>query len=159
MGLKYYNYDIVMAEVPDEVTLAINITNCPCRCKGCHSTFLWDDVGEELTTERLLEMINNHAGITCVAFMGGDSNPGDISKLAESIPERYNIKRAWYSGFSTISPEVNILNFEYIKLGPYDAKYGPIDKRTTNQVMYKRTPKSTKDISTWENITFKFWKL
>ena len=27
--LKYANYDIVFQEVPDEVTLAINISNCP----------------------------------------------------------------------------------------------------------------------------------
>ena len=27
--LKYANFDIVFQEVPDEVTLAINISNCP----------------------------------------------------------------------------------------------------------------------------------
>lgn len=28
--LKYYNYDIVFQEYPDEVTLAINLTNVAC---------------------------------------------------------------------------------------------------------------------------------
>ena len=35
--LKYANFDVVFQEVPDEVTLAINITNCPNQCPGCHS--------------------------------------------------------------------------------------------------------------------------
>ena len=38
--LKYYNYDIVFQEYPDEVTLAINLTMCPNRCVGCHSAYL-----------------------------------------------------------------------------------------------------------------------
>ena len=43
--LKYVNTDIVFQEIPDEVTLAVNISNCPCRCPGCHSEYLWEDVG------------------------------------------------------------------------------------------------------------------
>ena len=35
--LKYANFDIVFQEVPEEVTLAINISNCPNQCPGCHS--------------------------------------------------------------------------------------------------------------------------
>ncbi|SHF88735.1 hypothetical protein SAMN05444364_11530 [Prevotella scopos JCM 17725] len=39
--LRYINTDIVFQEFPDEVTLAINISGCPCRCPACHSQFLW----------------------------------------------------------------------------------------------------------------------
>ena len=46
--LKFYNYDIVCQEIPDEVTLAINITGCPIHCPGCHSTWLWEDCGDVL---------------------------------------------------------------------------------------------------------------
>ena len=46
--LKFYNYDIVCQEIPDEVTLALNITGCPNHCEGCHSPWLWEDVGEVL---------------------------------------------------------------------------------------------------------------
>ena len=35
--LKYVNTAVVFQEIPDEVTLAINISGCPCRCPGCHS--------------------------------------------------------------------------------------------------------------------------
>ena len=40
--LKYVDTKVVFAEVPDEVTLAINISNCPCHCDGCHSEYLAD---------------------------------------------------------------------------------------------------------------------
>lgn len=30
--LKYVNTGIVFQEIPDETTLAINISNCPCAC-------------------------------------------------------------------------------------------------------------------------------
>ena len=30
--VRYYNFDIVFAEIPGETTLAINIANCPNRC-------------------------------------------------------------------------------------------------------------------------------
>ena len=43
--LKYVNTGVVFQEIPDEVTLAINISNCPCRCPGCHSHYLWEDIG------------------------------------------------------------------------------------------------------------------
>ena len=47
--LKYTNTDIVFQEIPDEVTLAVNLSGCPCRCPGCHSPQLWGDIGEPLT--------------------------------------------------------------------------------------------------------------
>ena len=53
------------------MTLAINISGCPCRCPGCHSQFLWADRGEELTAEALSALIRETEDtITCVGFMG-----------------------------------------------------------------------------------------
>jgi anaerobic ribonucleoside-triphosphate reductase activating protein len=49
MSLKYLNTQIVFQEIPDEISLAINITNCPNNCKSCHSEYLKQDIGEELT--------------------------------------------------------------------------------------------------------------
>ena len=81
--VKYYNSMVVFEEIPNEITLAINITNCPCHCKGCHSQFLWEDVGTDLTFEELDRIIKENDGITCVCFMGGDSNPCYINELAD----------------------------------------------------------------------------
>ena len=51
--LKYTNTDIVFQEIPDEVTLAVNLSGCPCHCPGCHSTHLWGDTGDPLTDEAI----------------------------------------------------------------------------------------------------------
>ena len=82
--LKYVNSEVTFSEVPDEITLCINISNCPCHCKGCHSAYLAEDVGKPLVGMVLREdLINKNKGITCVAFMGGDSNPESINNLGE----------------------------------------------------------------------------
>lgn len=36
--LKYVNCGIVFQEIPDEVTLSINISNCPCHCLAATAT-------------------------------------------------------------------------------------------------------------------------
>ena len=153
--LKYYNAMVVFEEIPDEITLAINITNCPCHCVGCHSKFLWEDVGTELTFEELERLIKD--GITCICFMGGDANVNEINELAKKIliSKRYgNLKVGWYSGRDEISKDFDILNFDYIKIGHYDEKLGGLDKKTTNQHLYKiETNKET-----LIDITNKFWK-
>ena len=42
---------ITFSEVPDEISLCINISNCPIKCPDCHSKFLWENIGKEITDE------------------------------------------------------------------------------------------------------------
>ena len=51
--LKYVGYDIVFQEIPDQVTLAINLSLCPNHCVGCHSPYLRNDVGNVLDEKAL----------------------------------------------------------------------------------------------------------
>ena len=44
---------VVLEEIPDRVTLAVDISNCPGHCEGCHSPFLREDIGEPLTAAQL----------------------------------------------------------------------------------------------------------
>lgn len=135
--LKYVDTKIVFAEVPNEVTLAINISNCPCHCKGCHSSYLAEDIGTELTFEELLRLYSRNAGVTCISFMGGDSDPAYINKLAEVLKEgELPVRTAWYSGRQELDKNINLENFDYIKLGPYMEEYGPLTRRGTNQRFY-----------------------
>ena len=157
--VKYYNSMVVFEEIPDEITLAINITNCPCRCVNCHSKFLWEDVGTELTFEELERLIKENDGITCVCFMGGDANPKEINDLATYISAKnmcgYKpLKIGWYSGKDELSEDIDIRLFDYIKLGHYDEKFGGLDKETTNQHLYK----ITHDKESLIDITSKFWR-
>lgn len=153
---KFVDTEIVFREFPDEITLAVNISNCPCHCPGCHSQELAGDIGEELTEERLDELITRNRGITCVGFMGGDSNSREIIELAKYVREKYpKLHRGWYSG-RTIFP-LNHGVFDYIKLGPYIEEKGGLDKKTTNQRMYMKVSGNDKNAS-FADITEKaFW--
>lgn len=150
--LKYVDTKIVFQEIPDEITLAINISNCPCHCKGCHSPYLAEDIGEELNSHSLKELIDNNKGITCISFMGGDSNPSDIDALAQWVKIYYPLKVAWYSGRQELSKDIHLWNFSYIKLGPYMEDKGALDNVNTNQRFYKVVNDELID------ITSVFWK-
>ena len=146
--LYYVDTKVVFAEIPDEVTLAINISNCPCNCKGCHSSYLADNIGDPLLPEILSELIESNKGITCVAIMGGDANPREVDALAFYIKVIYDdIKVAWYSGKQELSEDVKLKNFDYIKLGPYIEELGPLSSKTTNQRFYKVVGENLIDIT------------
>ena len=153
--MKYVNTGVVFQEIPDEVTLSINISNCPCHCLGCHSEYLWEDIGETLNVMSLGMMLKEYGeDITCVAFMGGDGEPEEVNTLAAWIRNNYpDLKTAWYSGRGILSNAIQVENFDFIKLGPYVEAKGPLNKPTTNQRLYK----VGKDLSL-KDITKKFWK-
>ena len=114
--MKYLDYAVTFSEFPNEIALCINITNCPHRCKGCHSQELWENIGIDLTTDKLSQLINSNKGITCVGLMGGDSDPDYINKLAKYISLNYdNIKVGWYTGEESIPKCIDLKNFDYIK--------------------------------------------
>jgi len=138
--LKYTSFDIVFQEIPDEVTLAINLSNCPNRCKGCHSAYLMKDVGEVLTEEvidRLLAKYGN--SVTCVCFMGGDAAPREVESLSVYLHKQTcgKIKTGWYSGRKELPLDCTPQNFNYIKLGPYIEEFGGLDSPETNQRFYR----------------------
>lgn len=156
-NLKYTDYDIIFQEIPDEVTLAINLSNCPNKCKGCHSPQLWEDIGQPLTEEVLTGLLNKYGkAVTCICFMGGDATPSEVHHLAEYLhqPDTSTnpIKVGWYSGKPKLPEGFNTQPFQYIKLGPYIESLGGLKSKRTNQRLYKVTGKRLDD------ITYRFWK-
>lgn len=153
--LKYVNKGVVFQEIPDEVTLAINLSNCPCHCPGCHSKYLWEDIGEPLTPLALEGFITEYGSdITCICFMGGDAEPTYVNALACYLRREHpRLKVAWYSGRSRVPASVRKADFDYIKLGPYIKHLGCLKERTTNQRLYKHA--SGDDFT---DITALFWK-
>ena len=135
--LKYLYCKEVFSEVPDEICLALSISNCQIKCHGCNQKELWEDNGTVLDSTILNTLLRNHRGITCVLFMGGDSNPSEIDALAQFIKIYYPLKVAWYSGRQELSKDINLKWFDYIKLGPYIEELGPLNSKTTNQKMYE----------------------
>ena len=155
--LKYTDTKVVFAEVPDEITLAINISGCPCNCENCHSPYLAKDIGERLDFDSLNKIINDNIGVTCISFMGGDANPNDVNSLAEFIRAKYpELKIAWYSGRQELNKDINLENFDYVKLGPYIKDKGPINCKTTNQVLLEIEVVQGKVFT--KDITAKFWE-
>lgn len=153
--LKYVNTGVVFQEIPDEVTLSINLSNCPCHCPGCHSQYLWEDIGEPLTTAALEKLTRQYlTDITCVCFMGGDAEPEYVGMLAKETRRLFpQLKVAWYSGRTTVSRRITKTDFDYIKIGPYIRHLGSLKERTTNQRLYKKTAEGG-----FIDITERFWK-
>ena len=133
--MKFVETNITFSEFPDEIALCINISNCPCHCPGCHSSYLANDIGKELNQESLDKLITK--GISLVGFMGGDANPLFINILAKYVKDKYGLKVGWYSGRDYLPDCINLNNFDYIKLGPYIEKLGGLQRHTTNQRFYK----------------------
>ena len=152
--LHYIDTDIVFQELPDEVTLAVNLSGCPCRCPGCHSTHLWAEGGEVLDGAAVECMLARQKHeVTCLSLMGGDAQPQEVDNLAHWLRQRHpRLHLAWWSGRSLLSPLVNPANFDYIKLGPYLRHLGPLKSRTTNQRLYRVVDGALHD------ITARFWR-
>ena len=60
--LKYWNQDttVTFSEFPDEVTLCVNISNCPGMCENCSEAYLQGDIGEYLTNDAIDTLIKNN---------------------------------------------------------------------------------------------------
>ena len=148
--LKYIPQDtmIVFSEIPDEITLALNISNCQNHCVECHSPYLRLNIGDELTEEVLHSLIEQNSGISCVCFMGEGNDSEALINLVQYIRREFpDLKIALYSGREEVENELYDI-FDFIKVGPYVENLGPLDKKTTNQRLYKNRV----------DITNKFWR-
>ncbi|MDR2291914.1 MAG: anaerobic ribonucleoside-triphosphate reductase activating protein [Prevotellaceae bacterium] len=153
--LLYVNFDIVFQEIPNEVTLAVNISNCPNNCKDCHSPYLRENAGEALNENIIAAWIEKYGNaITCICFMGGDAEPREVERLAafvQSASDR-KIKTGWYSGKADLPEDIDLASFDYIKLGAYVEHLGGLNRRTTNQRFYRIENGTLTDMTDW------FWR-
>lgn len=165
--IKYVNTEVVFEEIPDEITLAVNISNCQNNCPGCHSAYLKQNIGEELTETAVDGLIEKNRGITCFCFMGEGNDAESLKKLILYINEKYpNIKVGLYSGREDVDDDFFWDNLNYLKIGPYKEELGPLNKETTNQRLYRRTDGRMPDLvlvggkwyAPWVDITDRFWR-
>ena len=148
--IKYISQDtmVVFSEIPDEITLALNISNCQNHCVGCHTPYLRENIGDRLTEEVLHNLIEQNNGISCICFMGEGNDAQDLKDLTLYIRREFpDLKVALYSGREEVEDELYDI-FDYVKIGPYKKEYGPLNKKTTNQRLYKNRV----------DITNKFWR-
>jgi anaerobic ribonucleoside-triphosphate reductase activating protein len=141
---------VVLEEIPDRVCLAVDISNCRGNCVGCHSPFLREDVGEELTPAVIDALLADNFGVNCFLFLGEGRDPESLLALAAHVRAR-GLQAALYSGRDAV--ELAFWEaFDYLKLGPYIPECGPLNKPTTNQRLYRIHPDGTR-----EDITSRFW--
>ena len=135
--MKIASYDIVFQDVPGEVTLSLNLSQCPNRCPGCHSPQLQDDIGYTLDDSLLDGLLDRYGkDVTCVCFMGGDREPAEVMRLADRV-HATGLKTAWYSGKQRLPDCFRTDVLDYVKVGPYIESRGPLPSPDTNQRMYK----------------------
>ena len=97
---------VVMEEIPDRVTLAVDISNCQGNCTGCHSPFLREDIGEPLTEEVIDVLVRDNFGIDCFLFLGEGRDPEALVALAGHV-RNLGLKAALYSGRPEVEPSHN----------------------------------------------------
>jgi anaerobic ribonucleoside-triphosphate reductase activating protein len=136
---------VVLEEIPDRVSLAVDISCCRGNCVGCHSPFLKLDIGEELTTEVIDKLVADNFGVNCFLFLGEGQDPSALLALAAHVRAK-GLAVALYSGREEVEPEFWEA-FDYLKIGPYRPECGPLNKPTTNQRLYKLKDGVREDIT------------
>ena len=139
--LKYVDVMETFSEVPDEITLAINISGCPGRCPGCHSPYLQQDIGDELKPVVVSDMIAQHSGISCIAFLGGDNDVVGLSRILKWVKNNTELKTCWYSGkdeLKQVDKDLVVPYLDYLKYGSYKEELGPLSSPKTNQKFLKK---------------------
>lgn len=136
--LRYSSYNIVLQEVPNEISLCFTITGCKLACEGCHSEYTWDgSKGEVLTNELLQSLLTKYNGmISCVLFMGGEWEADRLLSLIFQVKCK-QLKTALYTGLNLKQvqrqcPEL-LACLDYIKTGKWLPKLGGLNSPTTNQ--------------------------
>ena len=152
-NLKIDSSLLTFTEVPDEISLCLNISNCPHRCKNCFEPWLREDRGEILDVAKLKSLFEEKKYATCICFMGGDANHAEIIELCKQFKLLYpSVKFAMYSGDDEEDQALKEI-LDYYKIGHYDEECGPLNSPTTNQKFLK------KDINDWWlDITYRFRK-
>lgn len=128
---------VVLQEVPGEVSLAFTVLGCPHRCRGCHSPDTWRrGGGEPLDGVQLGAWLARYAAlVSCVCFMGGDWQPLALRPLLRQL-QQAGLKTCLYAGSDTIDRRL-LPHLDYLKLGPFIAERGGLECTTTNQRFYR----------------------
>lgn len=129
-----YDFQVVLQEVPGEISLCFTISGCPLRCEGCHSSFLWKEGnGTKITASAFIDILHRYYGFaTCVVFMGGEWHQ---IKLVEKLKyaQEQGYKTCLYTGVEEVAPQI-LKHLTWVKTGKWDRKRGGLDSKNTNQI-------------------------
>ncbi len=129
----YHSFQVVLQEVPGEISLCFSISGCPLRCDGCHSPFLWrKNNGNLLTLDTFKDYLDRYAKLaTCVLFMGGEWHKEELIVLLK-LSKSKNYKTCLYTGEIEVSKAI-LNELTWIKTGKWEQLKGGLNSPTTNQ--------------------------
>jgi anaerobic ribonucleoside-triphosphate reductase activating protein len=145
LPLKYLGYGIALQEVPNEISLVINISGCLHHCNGCHSQYLWHYEGELIKNDIDDLILKYEDMITCVCFMGGEQNIDELLIYLKYI-KSIGLKTCLYSGCDSIKDIQSLMPYlDWVKIGKYEESLRTDDNiqydiklATSNQNIYKK---------------------
>lgn len=148
----------VFQEVPGEVSLLLPLVGCGNTCLNCHSPHLNDEINSvHLDFDMVTALLSHYTYVSCLLFFGGNQFDTDLLILLKKIREEYpHLKLALYTGVNFINDSL-LFYLDYYKIGEYREELGGLDKKTTNQRMYKVQRQSGK-ITELKDITYEFQK-
>lgn len=131
--MNYFDFQVVLQEVPGEISLCFSITGCTFRCEGCHSPFLWKKgTGSKLTKEKYCELLQQYKNLaSCVLFMGGEWHKEELIELLKLAKEQ-QFKTCLYTGEKQVEKEI-LNELTWIKTGKWIESLGGLSSKKTNQ--------------------------
>ena len=145
---------VVLEEIPDRVSIAVNVTGCQGHCNGCHTPILREDGGAPLNESVIDALVREHFGVDCFLFLGEGRDPEALRALAAHV-RSLGLKAALYSGREAVEEEIWEA-FDYVKTGPYMPEKGPLNHPATNQRLYRRDGGTGR--AAFTDITARFWR-
>ncbi|NJM10034.1 MAG: anaerobic ribonucleoside-triphosphate reductase activating protein [Bdellovibrionaceae bacterium] len=133
--MRYNSVQIVFQEIPTEISLGFQITGCPLRCSGCHSSHLWNSkLGSELDIATLSTLIAKYRNyISCVLYLGGEWHVDELIAQLDHV-RSHDLKTALYTGLDYFQVDSEVLRrLDYLKYGEYNAALGPLSSARSNQ--------------------------
>jgi anaerobic ribonucleoside-triphosphate reductase activating protein len=147
--LFYSNPQVVLQEIPGEVSLAFSISGCSLRCSGCHSVHTWaNEFGSPLTLSILDHYIQRYVGlISCILFYGGEWEIAYLESLVDLI-KKNGVKVALYTGEEMDYFQKKFLHkLDFIKTGRYIKELGGIQSIGSNQAIFENRHGHFNDIT------------
>jgi len=131
--MYYHDFQVVLQEVPGEVSLCFSISGCPLQCDGCHSPFLWKvGNGNLLSEERFEHILKQYKKLaTCVLFMGGEWHEEELINFL-NLANKNSYKTCLYTGEELVSAAV-LKELTWLKTGMWKEHLGGLNSPETNQ--------------------------
>ena len=129
-----HEFNVVLQEVPGEISLCFSISGCPLQCAGCHSPYLWkEQTGEKLTLKDFKAVLSQYkAFASCVLFMGGEWHSRELISMLKWA-QGMGYKTCLYTGEEEVNPEI-LEHLTYVKTGPWIQELGGLSSQSTNQI-------------------------